>query len=907
MATLPNAQSLGQPNVPHPTRGIATYDGSAGAKAMIQGGEQLQQSGKEMMKVAVKAQDEEKDRIDRLESAQFMLGLKQAESNTQKYILDNPNDYGNFSRVSAQNYDAAYKSGIEKISDKSRIPLLETAAKSGYIDHQNTINSAIKTGTVNHTVSYITEQRDAAAARIASGISTFESEDKLLTEYANNSLLDSDNKASIISSNRKLLTSSKYDGMNALDAMKAAQKQLSPPRYSSTNPVGVIMKNELSADGVLRDVGDSKGRVIGGINSNSYKAQYAEANRILKDRGQDAAKEYVRNFYQTEIVDKYHIDRLSPDVQDVVADGLVNHGAKFQTKLLQSARDGASREQLIQMRQDEYNNLAASPSAADNGWDVSKKGWDNRLAGLKQGPYRTPDMLREDGSVKGPGFLGSLYSPDGKTVMTEKSIGINIDGKNIDVPSLVPTLTKDEVEFIRNGGDPRAKPEIVQKAADYAKERVAQGKGVFATEEDAPKATTVENVDVLQSVIKRGEAQVSVELRGKMADYAQAQALGAPVPVADILQQSANARELGNYTLAEQFDAMASVQQSVEKLPKMSAPEQVGRLETLNSMVRSGDLSAIDELAATQKFLQYKSQAVKENAWGYYDSVGLVNSANVDIFKDPLAIDKRREDAALIAKQDGITLPLITSPEVKQLKLMYERGDDVAPALSQIASQLKSDEELRAVAFEVSKEGSSILGSAMSSPPEVAKGILAGSRGKPVVSAEIMKPEISAKLNGIVALPAQVDHVNDAVSAYYNYLSANDDSGVVNRANLDRAVLEVIGDVQKVSFGGVVSNVPMPRGMKSYEFESLIRSTTPEELLNMGGIMHGEIKPDKLLEKNALVMAGNGQYNLLNRDTREFLYDNSGALFVLDINKIAKKPSVSIKLPQFDPTGFGGF
>jgi len=84
---------------------------------------------------------------------------------------------------------------------------------------------------------------------------------------------------------------------------------------------------------------------------------------------------------------------------------------------------------------------------------------------------------RSDGSPKGLGFLGELKRPDGK-VSTEISIGVNLDGREIEIPSLVPTLTKQEVNHLLSGGQPN--DVIVRKAMDYARYRIAKGKSPFA-------------------------------------------------------------------------------------------------------------------------------------------------------------------------------------------------------------------------------------------------------------------------------------------------------------------------------------------------------------------------------------------------------------------------------------------
>ena len=84
---------------------------------------------------------------------------------------------------------------------------------------------------------------------------------------------------------------------------------------------------------------------------------------------------------------------------------------------------------------------------------------------------------RLDGTKKGLGFLGELKRPDG-AVSTELSIGVNFDGKEREIPALVPTLTKQEVDYLLNGGKPTK--EIVRKAVEHARGRISSGKSPFA-------------------------------------------------------------------------------------------------------------------------------------------------------------------------------------------------------------------------------------------------------------------------------------------------------------------------------------------------------------------------------------------------------------------------------------------
>lgn len=86
--------------------------------------------------------------------------------------------------------------------------------------------------------------------------------------------------------------------------------------------------------------------------------------------------------------------------------------------------------------------------------------------------------LRNDGTKKGNGFFGELPMQDGSgKVATELSIGVNLDGQEIEIPSLVPSLSEDEKQYLLKGGKPTKV--IVDKAVKSARERMKQGENPF--------------------------------------------------------------------------------------------------------------------------------------------------------------------------------------------------------------------------------------------------------------------------------------------------------------------------------------------------------------------------------------------------------------------------------------------
>jgi hypothetical protein len=117
--------------------------------------------------------------------------------------------------------------------------------------------------------------------------------------------------------------------------------------------------------------------------------------------------------------------------------------------------------------------------------------------GWTPGPAPAPPPIdrsqwgtRADGSPKGDGFLGVLPRADGK-VSSEISVGVKIDGKEVEIPTLVPTLTADEKQWLLSNdvSDPKKIPSaILDKAVAYAKPRLAAGKSPFAQPDEAPTA-----------------------------------------------------------------------------------------------------------------------------------------------------------------------------------------------------------------------------------------------------------------------------------------------------------------------------------------------------------------------------------------------------------------------------------
>ena len=108
----------------------------------------------------------------------------------------------------------------------------------------------------------------------------------------------------------------------------------------------------------------------------------------------------------------------------------------------------------------------------------------------------SPDSIRPDGTQKQKGWLGVLKgkNPDGKTFeateYSTQSNAIKVDNKRVDFPTLVPTLTKEEIKKMLDDIIPHKKPipeSIMQKAITHARSRIEAGQSPFASNNESPK------------------------------------------------------------------------------------------------------------------------------------------------------------------------------------------------------------------------------------------------------------------------------------------------------------------------------------------------------------------------------------------------------------------------------------
>ena len=138
--------------------------------------------------------------------------------------------------------------------------------------------------------------------------------------------------------------------------------------------------------------------------------------------------------------------------------------------------------------------LITNQRGREQSGDTERRRREKEMGGLGDLRAKTDSAmgLRPDGNKKGPGFLGELKNSDGSvsTEYSTQSEAVKVDGKRVDFPTLVPTLTETERKLMTDDIIPNKKdiPEaIMQKAIKHANERKRLGYDVFFSSDEVIK------------------------------------------------------------------------------------------------------------------------------------------------------------------------------------------------------------------------------------------------------------------------------------------------------------------------------------------------------------------------------------------------------------------------------------
>jgi lysozyme family protein len=165
-------------------------------------------------------------------------------------------------------------------------------------------------------------------------------------------------------------------------------------------------------------------------------------------------KEQAAAIYKRDYWDAYKIGELPANVQGIVMDGVVNHHSGFKDKMVAAARAGASAGELIDMRQKEYDRLAATGKYSK----AIVSSWNNRLSSYEH--LAQADEVRSSFAPEEQEKLLTEAVSEFKSQEERANILRVVGGaaKDKDIYAKFvansPNILQDIEEYKTNGGDP---------------------------------------------------------------------------------------------------------------------------------------------------------------------------------------------------------------------------------------------------------------------------------------------------------------------------------------------------------------------------------------------------------------------------------------------------------------------
>jgi lysozyme family protein len=176
-----------------------------------------------------------------------------------------------------------------------------------------------------------------------------------------------------------------------------------------------------------------------------------QANGLTSDQVKGLTEDQAAQIYKNNYWDKYGLDSVAPAAIPVVFDGVVNHRAEFAQQLVNAAKNGATPEQLADMRKSEYTRLIQADPAAFSKYE---KSWMNRVdASLTEAGTVTQQQeqpLSVDES-KLPAWYADM-SPEAKDQFLREAMTIHRQERAVADQALARTVKDHEAELAMYGG-----------------------------------------------------------------------------------------------------------------------------------------------------------------------------------------------------------------------------------------------------------------------------------------------------------------------------------------------------------------------------------------------------------------------------------------------------------------------
>jgi hypothetical protein len=589
--------------------------------------------------------------------------------------------------------------------------------------------------------------------------------------------------------------------------------------------------------------------------------------------------------------------------------------------------------------------VAAPPSSAPKAPDLSTYGYPDQVDGYRvvQNPDQTQWDRRADGSPKGMGWLGVLQRPDGG-VSSEISVGVTLDGKDQEIPLMVPGLSKPELDYLMTN-DPSSDnflknlpQSIMDKAVAHAKQQLDNGQSPFAgapAPQEQPKPympdqktgdplfdamTGSQQLQVLgwaQEELNRRRvkdtAAMDVLLKNIESEALANGEVGTPLPSEDSVlstygpvegpQKWAEMQQTittGKYVRDFRTQSTDAIDQRLAALKPQGGDPAFAVKEKLYEAAQDAS-NKIKELRikdpgasvfaafpdVQQQLANAKTHDQRRAAWAAmkraYDQLGIPEAQQVATTKDGLKA---------LSDQWKIT------PANQKLGLMEEWLSEMGPMAGRTLGMAGGTEMARDVGIYAlvngAPDGRTNFVRIMQGLEDIKKD--PARRPQDGVLTQQYREGLQTAINNLD--PSLSRYINDAAAALYVENGGTTSNGLPDDTKLYQSSLrQVLGGTQEshtgfadLSHGETQDVTILPPGTTSDQFETWKESITGPQLMSLS--IHGKhpidkfgrpITLDAIKNEGTFVMVYPGVYGIKMGVDGKFIYDSAGNHFTVKI------------------------
>ncbi len=566
-------------------------------------------------------------------------------------------------------------------------------------------------------------------------------------------------------------------------------------------------------------------------------------------------------------------------------------------------------------RQQELN--LSGPPAGKTLIDAYTEDFDKR-ASLLNIPPAMKDKAREELDNMRVQYVGDgIHEQARQAGEQAKNDWQTIVTNNANIVEMNPAMQDKALATLKNAAsslhiDPAARKGLYDDGAQAVRQSAADTisrmnpSGFIAQ----AKAGQWNDLRELPRYLERVQAGERDDIRDQAQKIDEAAKLGLTIPKQNIDALASRAAATGMEREAKTIREYGDVQDAAGAFAVKSFAAQRTDLLALKATVEKGDVNSVNKYSALAKVYENKVEMMKTDPWQYYAAHGLVKAPQAINISDPKAVAQafidRKPDIARVKELEGPLvppLPLLTKPEVEQIKQVTENGNaqQSASMLASLGANLDHDEKRSLSQAIATQANAPLVAAALNQPLDIGTRILAGEKAKGDVPAGKVRDAVNLAIGGTVLDPEANEAIHESVYSYYKELSlqAGDTAKEVNTDRLNKSIEDVVGKNVSISpkFFGPTSKVFTYRDDKGQfvdenKLEDILGGITDDKLKKVNGDLpyasDGEqVKASDILKKARFVSLGDGLYGAV-YDGLGVVSGKNGKPYVFDARKLEK-------------------